>query len=162
MHCTDMCVFTIPCITRAFMWLRTRYDVLRRATAARGRRRRHRDSDRAAGAAGGWPPWCCGGRRRPSRKVRTRLQTASYIYIGAWVVPKYLRARVQLIRHFKICTTDIYLHNDCAHVGLSVHAPVSSRNCVDWHRKHSYRCGGSGLCCRCWCLRIDCIRICLL
>ena len=67
---------TIQCITRAFWWLRTRYDVLRRATAARGRRRRHRDSDRA-GAAGGWPPWCCGGRRRPSRKVRTRLQTAS-------------------------------------------------------------------------------------
>ena len=33
--------------------------------------------------------------------------------------------RVQLIRHFKTCTTDIYLHKDCAHVGLIVHAPVS-------------------------------------
>ena len=32
--------------------------------------------------------------------------------------------RVQLIRHFKTCTTDSYLQNECAHVGLSVHAPV--------------------------------------
>ena len=35
-----------------------------------------------------------------------------------------IRVRVQLIRHFKTCTTDIYLQNECAHVGLSVHAPV--------------------------------------
>ena len=27
---------------------------------------------------------------------------------------------------FKTCTTDIYLQNECAHVGLSVHAPVPS------------------------------------
>ena len=33
-----------------------------------------------------------------------------------------IRVRVQ-IRHFKTCTTDIYLQNECAHVGLSVHAP---------------------------------------
>ena len=26
----------------------------------------------------------------------------------------------------KTCTTDIYLQNDCAHVGLSVHAPVET------------------------------------
>ena len=32
--------------------------------------------------------------------------------------------RVQLIRHFETCTTDIYIHNECAHVGLSVRAPV--------------------------------------
>ena len=36
-----------------------------------------------------------------------------------------IRVRVQIIRHFKTCTTDIYLQNECAHVGLSVHAPVS-------------------------------------
>ena len=35
-----------------------------------------------------------------------------------------IRVRVQLIRHFKTCTADIYLHNECAHVGLSIHAPV--------------------------------------
>ena len=35
-----------------------------------------------------------------------------------------IRVRLQLIRHFKTCTTDIYLHNECAHVGLSVDAPV--------------------------------------
>ena len=35
-----------------------------------------------------------------------------------------LRVRVQIIRHFETCTTDIYLHHDCAHVGLSTHAPV--------------------------------------
>ena len=35
-----------------------------------------------------------------------------------------VRVRLQLIRHFKTCTTDIYLHNECAHVGLSIHAPV--------------------------------------
>ena len=35
-----------------------------------------------------------------------------------------VRVRVRLIRHFKTCTTDIYLQNECAHVGLSVHAPV--------------------------------------
>ena len=32
--------------------------------------------------------------------------------------------RVQIIRHCKTCMTDIYLQNECAHVGLSVHAPV--------------------------------------
>ena len=26
----------------------------------------------------------------------------------------------------KTCTTDIYLQNDCAHIGLSIHAPVRS------------------------------------
>ena len=36
-----------------------------------------------------------------------------------------VRVRVQLIRHFKTCKTDIYLQNKCAHVGLSVHAPVA-------------------------------------
>ena len=35
-----------------------------------------------------------------------------------------VRVRVQIIRHFKTCKTDIYLQNECAHVGLSVHAPV--------------------------------------
>eukprot|EP01048_Picozoa_sp_COSAG05_P019806 COSAG05_NODE_3204_length_2245_cov_3.080615_3_plen_191_part_00 len=40
------------------------------------------------------------------------------------ISPQTLRVRVQLIRHVKTCTTDIYLHNECAHVGLSVHAPV--------------------------------------
>ena len=35
-----------------------------------------------------------------------------------------LRVRVQLIRHSKTCTTDIYIQNECAHVGLSIHAPV--------------------------------------
>ena len=39
--------------------------------------------------------------------------------IAVWV-------RVQLIRHFKTCTTDIYLHIECEHVGLSIHAPVAS------------------------------------
>ena len=38
---------------------------------------------------------------------------------------RHVRVRVQLIRHFEPCTTDIYLHNDCAHVGLIVHAPVA-------------------------------------
>ena len=37
-----------------------------------------------------------------------------------------IRVRVQLIRHFKPCTTDIFLHNECAHVGLSIHAPVDA------------------------------------
>ena len=37
-----------------------------------------------------------------------------------------LRVRVQIIRHFKTCMTDIYLQNECAHVGLSVHAPALS------------------------------------
>ena len=40
------------------------------------------------------------------------------------VDPAIVRVRVQLIRHFKPCTTDIYLHNECAHVGLSIRAPV--------------------------------------
>ena len=35
-----------------------------------------------------------------------------------------VRVRVQLIRTFKTCTTDIYLRNECAHVGLSIHAPL--------------------------------------
>ena len=35
-----------------------------------------------------------------------------------------VRVRLQLIRHFKTCTTEIYLHNECAHVGLSIDAPV--------------------------------------
>ena len=43
--------------------------------------------------------------------------------------------RVQLIRHFKTCTTDIYLQKDCAHVGLSVHAPASSRTATE--RRHA-------------------------
>ena len=34
--------------------------------------------------------------------------------------------RVQLIRYFKTFTTDIYIQNDCAHVGLSVHVPVGT------------------------------------
>ena len=38
-----------------------------------------------------------------------------------------IRVRLQLIRHFKTCTTDIYLHNECAHVGLSIDAPVRVR-----------------------------------
>ena len=39
-----------------------------------------------------------------------------------WLV---LRVRVQLIRHVKTCcTTEIYIQHGCAHVGLSVHAPV--------------------------------------
>ena len=33
--------------------------------------------------------------------------------------------RLQLIRHLKTCTTDIYLRNECARVGLSIDAPVS-------------------------------------
>ena len=36
----------------------------------------------------------------------------------------YIWVRLQLIRHVKTCTTDIYLHNECAHVGLSIDAPV--------------------------------------
>ena len=35
-----------------------------------------------------------------------------------------IRVRVQLLRHFKTCTTDIELQNECAHVGLSVHVPA--------------------------------------
>ena len=35
-----------------------------------------------------------------------------------------VRVRVQLIRHLKTCTTDIFLHHECAHGRLSVHAPV--------------------------------------
>ena len=35
-----------------------------------------------------------------------------------------IRVRVQLIGHLKTCTTDIYIKNECAHVGLSIHAPV--------------------------------------
>ena len=38
--------------------------------------------------------------------------------------PQFRTMRVELIGHFKICMTDIYLQNECAHVGLSVHAPV--------------------------------------
>ena len=38
----------------------------------------------------------------------------------------HLRVRVQLIRHLKTCTTDIYLNNDCAHVGSSIHAPIEA------------------------------------
>ena len=34
-----------------------------------------------------------------------------------------VRVRVQLIRHLKTCTTDIYIQNECAHVGLSGNAP---------------------------------------
>ena len=30
-----------------------------------------------------------------------------------------------IIRHFKSCTTEIYLQNECAHVGLSVQEPVT-------------------------------------
>ena len=37
-----------------------------------------------------------------------------------------IRVRVQIIRHLKTCTTDVYLQNECAHVGLSVHAPVDN------------------------------------
>ena len=40
------------------------------------------------------------------------------------VDPAIIRVRVQLIRHLKPCTNDIHLHNECAHVGLSIHAPV--------------------------------------
>ena len=53
-----------------------------------------------------------------------------------------VQVRVQLIRQFKTCTTDIYLHNDCAHVELSVHAPVScqlradGRNCELCQRQY--------------------------
>ena len=39
-------------------------------------------------------------------------------------IPANLRVRVQLIRHFQTCASDIHLQNECAHVGLSVHAPV--------------------------------------
>ena len=42
--------------------------------------------------------------------------------------PVCVRLRVHLIRHCnKACTTDVYLHHECAHVGLSVHAPVRYR-----------------------------------
>ena len=49
--------------------------------------------------------------------------------------------RVQLIRHFKTCTTDIYLHKDCAHVGLIVHAPVlqAVRSIHRAHRSQQWR-----------------------
>ena len=40
-----------------------------------------------------------------------------------------VRVRVQLIRHSKTCMTEIHLHNECAHVGLSIHAPVCQ---VSW------------------------------
>ena len=46
----------------------------------------------------------------------------------SWIALLHLRVRVQLIiRHLKTCTTDIYIHNDCAHVGLSIHAPVHTK-----------------------------------
>ena len=34
-------------------------------------------------------------------------------------VPQAIQLPLQLIRHFNTCTTDIYLQNECAHVGLS-------------------------------------------
>eukprot|EP01048_Picozoa_sp_COSAG05_P012670 COSAG05_NODE_1287_length_5276_cov_10.526173_4_plen_165_part_00 len=37
-----------------------------------------------------------------------------------------IRVRVQLIRHLKTCTTEVYIQNECAHVGLSIHAPVGA------------------------------------
>ena len=42
------------------------------------------------------------------------------------LIERVVRVRLQLIRHVKTCTTDIYLHNERAHVGLSTHAPVCS------------------------------------
>ena len=36
---------------------------------------------------------------------------------------RVIRARLQLIRHFKTRTNDIYLYNECAHVGLAIDAP---------------------------------------
>ena len=50
--------------------------------------------------------------------------TGFLAYLGTPTAAVVVRVRVQIIRHFKACTTDIYLHNDCAHVGSSVHAPV--------------------------------------
>ena len=52
----------------------------------------------------------------------------------------YLQVLVQLIRHFKTCTTDIYLQNECAHVGLSLHAPVVLCSNDNLIRRHRYQC----------------------
>eukprot|EP01048_Picozoa_sp_COSAG05_P007394 COSAG05_NODE_520_length_9047_cov_2.500224_10_plen_104_part_00 len=43
-------------------------------------------------------------------------------------VANTVRVRVQLIRHSKTCMTEIQLHNECAHVGLSIHAPVEANH----------------------------------
>jgi len=50
-----------------------------------------------------------------------------------------VRVRLQLILHFKTCTTDIYLHNECAHVGLSIDAPVYDVGLVVRRAGNSYR-----------------------
>ena len=38
-----------------------------------------------------------------------------------------IRVRLQIIQHFKTCTTEIYLQNECAHGRLSIPAPVCAR-----------------------------------
>ena len=81
-----------------------------------------------------------------------------------------VRVRVQLIRHFKTCKTDIYLQNKCAHVGLSVHAPVQLwAECGLGGGPHERvkaasalqrrRCGQRARACVCICLRdlIPCV-----
>ena len=46
------------------------------------------------------------------------------------LIERVVRVRLQLIRHVKTCTTDIYLHNERAHVGLSGHAHLARNWCA--------------------------------
>ena len=65
----------------------------------------------------------------PYGDPRSALELYSHVMVQVSAPRRHpsaavLRVRVQIIRHVKTCMTDIYLQNECAHVGLSVHAPV--------------------------------------
>ena len=47
------------------------------------------------------------------------FDSAAYLLTSCLGPCMYVRARVQFIRHSKPWSTDIPLHNECAHVGLS-------------------------------------------
>eukprot|EP01048_Picozoa_sp_COSAG05_P019805 COSAG05_NODE_3204_length_2245_cov_3.080615_2_plen_177_part_00 len=70
---------------------------------------------------------CCNGARDvlaaagTGREYRFLLRATGRVHPS---ISLSLRVRVQLIRHLKTCTADIYIHNECAHVGLSIHAPM--------------------------------------
>ena len=51
--------------------------------------------------------------RPPPEGVPPAKQSANVATAGTF---SNLRVRLQLIRHVETCTTDIYLHNECAHV----------------------------------------------
>ena len=71
----------------------------------------------------------------PYGDPRSALELYSHVMVQVSAPRRHpsaavLRVRVQIIRHVKSCTADIYIQNDCAHVGVSVHAPVRSKMMV--------------------------------